>query len=125
MAKKEIKRILIVDDEEDICYLVKNILKRKTSALIDISTSVKEAKQKLTNSDYDLTFLDMRLNDGTGAEVIEFIYKELAHTPFIAVISAYASDEDLKQLNKLNINEFIAKPLSREKILNCYLAAAG
>lgn len=125
MRKKEIKNILIVDDEEDICYLVKNILKRKTTAKIDISTTVNEAKKKLATSDYDLAFLDMRLNDGTGADVIEFIHSEIENPPFIAVISAYTSSEDQKLLNKLKINEFISKPLSREKIINCYLAAAG
>lgn len=124
MIKKEIRHILIVDDEEDICYLVKNILKRKTTAKIDISTSVVEAKAKLANKHYDLAFLDMRLNDGSGADVIEFIHDKIDNPPFIAVISAYNSEEDLKLLNTLKINQFISKPLSREKIINCYLAAA-
>lgn len=120
-----IDNILIVDDEQDICYLVKNILKRVSSAQIDICTSVSDAIDQLKSEKYDLTFLDMRLNDGTGAELVEFIHEELEINPYIAVISAYTSSKDIEKLKGLEIDEFISKPLSREKIINCYLEASA
>ncbi|MEO9531080.1 MAG: response regulator [Crocinitomicaceae bacterium] len=121
--KKEIKNILIVDDEEDICFLVKSILKRKSSARIDICTSVKDAIEKLSSEDYDLAFFDMRLNDGTGSDLIDFVHSKLDTNPYIAVISAYTSDADMEKLRELKINQFIPKPLSREKIIGCYVDA--
>ena len=123
--KKEIKNILIVDDEEDICFLIKSILKRKSSARIDICTSVKDAIKKLSFENYDLTFFDMRLNDGTGADLVDYVQNNLDSTPYVAVISAYTSSEDMKYLADLNINQFIPKPLSREKIIDCYVNASS
>lgn len=120
----EINNILIVDDEEDICYLIKSILKRHTSATIDICNSVSKAIEKLDKHAYDLTFFDMRLNDGTGEDLINYVHNHKKNNlPYIAVISAYASQSDLNHLTTLNIDEFIAKPLSSQEIINCYLSA--
>lgn len=122
--KKVIENIIVVDDEQDICFLVKSILKRQTDAQIDICHSVSEAIKMLSESSYDLAFFDMRLNDGTGEDLIEFVKEKSIIKPYIAVISAYTSANDMDSLKKLEINEFIPKPLSREKIINCYHAAA-
>ncbi|MFD1551130.1 hypothetical protein DNU06_03970 [Putridiphycobacter roseus] len=125
MSNKEIKKIIIVDDEVDICYLIKSILKRKFAAKIDICNSVEEALDKLKVAQYDLAFFDMRLNDGTGEELISQVHEEGEPKPYIAVISAYTSPSDMSHLNDLKIDEFIPKPLSSEKIINCYLAATA
>ncbi len=123
--EKKIKQILIVDDEVDICYLIKSILKRKSTAHIDICNSVADASIKLKELHYDLAFFDMRLNDGSGEELINMVHKEGEPKPYIAVISAYTSEADMNKLTSLHINEFIPKPLSSEKIINCYLAATA
>lgn len=123
--KRDIERILIVDDEEDICFLLKSILKRHSDAKIDVCNSVFTGKEKLKNNTYDLVFFDMRLNDGTGEELIlaaNGIKKE--NRPYIAVISAYSSELDMERLSRLNINEFVPKPLSTSKIVSCYQSAS-
>ncbi|WP_066757217.1 response regulator [Crocinitomix algicola] len=120
-----VKNILIVDDEEDICYLLKSILKRQTDAKIDIANSCKTGEHLLSKQSYDLAFLDMQLGDGTGADLIHFIKNESNQNPFIAVISAHTTSADIQKVKDLSVHEFIQKPLSREKIINCYLAAAG
>ena len=115
-----------MDDEEDICFLLKSILKRNSDAKIDICNSVSCAKEKITSSSkYDLAFIDMRLNDGTGDEVVEFVRNSTTEQPYIAIISAYSSEIDKEHLNSLEINEFIPKPLTTQKIINCYYAASA
>ena len=122
---RTINKILIVDDEDDICYLLKNILQRQTEASIHIATSVSEAKGKLNENIYDLTFFDMQLGDGLGIDLINLISESKDQNPYVAVISAYTSSSDLQLIDKLNVDEFIPKPLSREKIIQCYLAATA
>lgn len=121
---ENISRILVVDDEEDICFLIKSILKRVSSAQVDICTTVSDAFIKMHDHEYDLTFFDMRLNDGTGKDLINYVHNEVDFDPYIAVISAYTSHEDLQNLEPLNYDKFIPKPLSREKIINCLQEAS-
>jgi two-component SAPR family response regulator len=121
----EINNILIVDDEVDICYLIKSVLKRNTVATIDLCNSVSKAMEKLEENDYDLAFFDMRLNDGTGEDLINHIHaKDDKQLPYIALISAYTSQADLDYFSTLKIDQFIAKPLSSKEIINCYLSAS-
>ncbi|XOV67831.1 MAG: response regulator [Fluviicola sp.] len=125
MSQNDLKHILIVDDEQDICLLIRNILKRKSSAQIDVAHSVTDAKQKLKGKAYDLTFFDLRLADGTGVDLLKFAEEERIHIPYKVVISAYTSSIDRSQFEQLKINDFIPKPLSSEKILDCYVAASS
>jgi len=126
MKKSSIEHILIVDDEEDICFLLKNILKRESNAKIDICHSVSCARSKLDSEiNYDLAFIDMRLNDGTGEEIVEFAQNAVKKQPYIVIISAYSSVIDMERIDRLEINEFIAKPLTTQKIISCYHAASA
>lgn len=125
MNKKDLENILIVDDEQDICLLVKSILRRNSEAIIDVSYSVSDAKQKLEKNSYDLAFFDLRLQDGSGVELIKYLKSKFTTIPYIVVISAYTSSVDMESLNELNINEFIPKPLTSNKIINCFLAATA
>jgi len=125
MKNKEIDHILIVDDEKDICLLVRNILKRKTNATIDVAYSVSEGKKKLQEKPYDLAFFDVRLSDGSGIDLVKFVQTNVDNLPYIAMISAYTSKIDLDDLEQLKINQFIPKPLSSQKIINCLLQASA
>ncbi len=125
MEKTDLEHILIVDDEKDICLLVRSILKRKTAAKIDVAYSVSEGKEKLHQVDYDLVFFDVRLRDGSGIDLVKEVKSEFNEPPYIAMISAYTSKIDMDLIDELNVNEFIPKPLSSEKIINCYLAASA
>lgn len=124
MKNTDLNNILIVDDEKDICLLVRSILKRQTSATIHVAYSVSEGKKKLQEVNYDLVFFDVRLRDGSGIDLVKFAQSELTQLPYIAMISAYTSKLDLEAVEELNVNEFIPKPLSSEKIINCYYAAS-
>ena len=123
--KKNIEHILIVDDEVDICFLLKSILKRKSDAKIDICNSVSCALEKLETGNYDLAFFDMRLNDGTGEELVEFVNQRVTDKPYVVIISAYSSEIDMERLSRLKINKFIPKPLTTEKIVSCFYAASA
>jgi len=100
---------LVVDDEPHICELLSMTLER-----MDISTrtcnDIASAKQALAKTQYDLCLTDMRLPDGDGLELVEWIQREVPGTP-VAVITAHGSVETAVRALKLGAFDFVSKPL--------------
>jgi len=100
---------LVVDDEPHIRELLSMTLER-----MDISTrtcnDIASAKAALNKSAYDLCLTDMRLPDGDGLELVEWIQREVPGTP-VAVITAHGSVETAVRALKLGAFDFVSKPL--------------
>jgi CheY-like chemotaxis protein len=108
--------ILIVDDERDLCFLLKSMLSKLISAKIDVCYSAKEAYALLKKKAYDIAYFDYQLTDGTGMEIVEFIQKETENPPFIVTMSANVSAKEIENWKAKGAKLFIPKPLSKEKI---------
>lgn len=102
-------RVLIIDDEPDIRELLEITLGRMNLDTRSAS-NVKEAYQWLTREYFDLCLTDMRLPDGTGLDIIEFVQKNYSNTP-IAMITAYGCVETATQALKAGAFDFITKPV--------------
>jgi two-component system response regulator PilR (NtrC family) len=100
---------LVVDDEPDICELLAITLNR-----MDIATrtcnDVGSAKRLLNRESVDLCLTDMRLPDGDGLELVEWIQREAPGTP-VAVITAHGSVETAVKALKVGAFDFVSKPL--------------
>lgn len=116
-SDKADKRILVVDDEQDICFLIKSILKRETDAEIEVAYSFEQARNKLENKSYQLVFFDVRLGDASGLDLLNYVPN--ADQVYITMISAYNSSKDLEKMKSPEIDQFLPKPLSRERIISC------
>ena len=104
-----VKHALIIDDEPDIRELLELTLNRmgiETMAAADLA----EAHQLLKQHSYDLCLTDMRLPDGNGIELVEWIQKELPNLP-VAVITAYGNMELAVQALKAGAFDFVSKPV--------------
>jgi two-component system response regulator PilR (NtrC family) len=112
---------LVVDDEPDICELLSITLDR-----MDISTracgDLEAAKQALSREPYDLCLTDMRLPDGDGLELVEWIQSEAPGTP-VAVITAHGSVETAVRALKLGAFDFVSKPLDLNDLRKLVTAA--
>lgn len=108
-------KALIVDDEADICYLLRNILRHKN---IDASivTSLAEATNHLQKNDPPIIFLDNQLSDGLGVEHIHKFKKEHPHS-YIVMITAHDSSANRERAYREGADFFIGKPFSRDAIL--------
>ena len=108
------KKILILDDEKEICFLLSAIL-RQMGYETDEAYSIVEASKKFIKHSYDLVFMDLNLPDGLGYHLIPMI-KENNASSRIVMISAH--DAMLKRLqNEIQeIDYCIFKPFNREKI---------
>jgi len=105
-------RVLVVDDEVEICLLVSQYLK-KLGYEVSFSLSIAEALDKIASAPYDLLFLDLNLSDGSGYELIK-VLQESHSTTKVIVISAYDS-EKTKALQK-GATLFLAKPFTKKAI---------
>lgn len=100
---------LIIDDEPDIRELLEITLGRMNLQTRS-ACNVKEAYQWLAREPYALCLTDMRLPDGTGLDIIEFVQKHHSNMP-IAMITAYGCVETATQALKAGAFDFITKPV--------------
>src|SRR5919108_2935534 len=112
---------LVVDDEPHICELLSITLERMDIAS-QTCVDVASAKQALARGPYDLCLTDMRLPDGDGLELVEWIQREAAGTP-VAVITAHGSVEAAVRALKLGAFDFVSKPLDLHDLGKLVVAA--
>jgi len=107
---------LVVDDEPDICELLSLTLGR-----MDIDTvtaaDVTSAKSSLGVQNFDLCLTDMRLPDGDGLQLVEWMQEHASGVP-VAVITAHGNVETAVQALKLGAFDFVSKPLDINNLRN-------
>ena len=100
---------LVVDDEPDIRELLQITLERLNLDVV-VADSVAAATRELRANHFDLCLTDMKLPDGDGLGLVEWIQHHKAHTP-VAVITAHGNVETAVRALKLGAFDFISKPI--------------
>lgn len=105
---------LVIDDEPDIRELLSLTLGRMN---IDtaVAEDIKSAKALLSAKRFDICLTDMRLPDGDGLELIEWMQKNASGVP-VAVITAHGNVETAVAALKLGAFDFISKPLDLQNL---------
>jgi two-component system response regulator PilR (NtrC family) len=112
---------LVIDDEPDICELLSITLGRMdivTRTCGDVAT----AKDLLADEPFDLCLTDMRLPDGDGLELVDWMQVAAPATP-VAVITAHGSVEAAVRALKLGAFDFVTKPLDLNDLRKLVTAA--
>ncbi|CAA0109096.1 Transcriptional regulatory protein ZraR [BD1-7 clade bacterium] len=112
MSEKQ--HILVIDDEPDIRELLYITISRMGYQCTTAS-DVKEAKEALQKGVFDLCLTDMKLPDGTGIEIIEYIQHVTPILP-VAMITAYGSVETATDAMKAGAFDYVSKPIELEKL---------
>jgi DNA-binding response OmpR family regulator len=109
-------RILIVDDDPDICTMIRMMLQYKGYSVTVIDTPMLVADQ-LRNDETDLVIMDMLLSGFNGVTICRSIKKDnsISHIPLI-MMSAH-SDAEFRCL-EAGANDFISKPFDINELLN-------
>jgi len=105
---------LIIDDEPDLCELLAITLERM-QITAETCGDVATARDKLANGDYQLCLTDMRLPDGDGLELLEWMQARGMSTP-VAVITAHGNVSTAVRALKLGAFDFISKPLDLQDL---------
>ena len=104
-------KILLIEDNEMIIKALKYLLESH-EYYVDVATSIKEAKEKITNT-YDLIILDVMLPDGNGLD----FFKEYVSTPAL-VLSAKDEEKDVVKAIDLGVQDYIIKPFRSLELLS-------
>ena len=111
-------KIMVVDDEPDLIFLVRKILEKEGHEVIEADGG-KECLEKLKTERPDLILLDVMMPDIDGWEVSKRIKadKELKSIP-IAMLTVRTSEGDKsKSFQEAYANAHIDKPIIREKLI--------
>jgi len=107
---------LIVDDEPDIRELLELTLGRmniETQTAADISS----AKDLLKQYQFGMCLTDMKLPDGNGIDLVDYVQEHHANLP-IAVITAHGSMELAIKALKAGAFDFVSKPVDLQILRN-------
>lgn len=110
------KRVLIIDDEEELCMLMELVLERRHFAARSIHT-LSGSMETIRDLKPDYIFLDNHLPDGLG---IDFIRTFINNCPGAKIVMMTAHNEH--KLNEKALDEgasyFLHKPFNRNNIEN-------
>lgn len=100
--------VLIVDDEEDICYFLKrNLNKRNFSA--SFVNNLKDAETALNTEHPSILLLDNHLPDGLGSDFAAKVKRDYPQIK-IVMITAHDTQNDRAKADRNGIDYFLSKP---------------
>ncbi|MEW6128334.1 MAG: response regulator [Acidobacteriota bacterium] len=105
------KKVLLVDDEEDILFFLRVYLETRGFD-VNFASELEEAESLLANECYSVVVLDLRLTRldiSSGLTLIKFIRKQCLDIGII-VLTAYGSEEVEKEARSLGADMFLHKP---------------
>lgn len=103
--------ILIVDDEEAICFSMQEYFSAHGFE-VDTAREVDEAERLIEKTDYNVIIQDLRLGqrqNAEGLEVVRFAHRQSPRTR-IVVLTAYGSAENEIEAKRLGADAFLTKP---------------
>ncbi len=109
------QRILIVDDERNICRVLNKFLKEE-GFHAETARNFEESVSKLKNSDFDLVLTDIRLPGRSGLDLLKWIKEKGTSLPVI-VITAYGSIENAVEAMKTGAANYLTKPVDTGEML--------
>ena len=105
------RRVLIVDDETDICLLLSGLL-RRLGYQPTCAHFIEEGRQCLLSQHFDAVFLDLNLPDGLGFDLLSLIRQQPTDTKII-MISAFDGQAERRRATEQGADYFIGKPFTR------------
>lgn len=107
-------RILVVDDEEDICEILQYNLQR-AGYLVDTAYSAEEALYKIRKN-YHLLLLDIMMDGISGLKMAQLLREDYHNNVPIIFISALDSESDIISGFNKGGDDYIAKPFSVKEV---------
>lgn len=110
------KKALVVDDTKNIRLLLEKTLQVEGFA-VETASSGTEALNNLREKSYDLVFLDIKLPEISGTEVLKKIRAEGNNTPVI-IITAYPTVKNAIDCIQLGAITYLQKPFTADRLKN-------
>jgi two-component system response regulator GlrR len=111
------KRILIVDDDEAVLFVVRETLsKLKEGYQVVSSSGGREAAGQLAKEPFDVMVTDLKMRDMDGIELTEVAREKCPGMPVIW-LTAYGCEEVKEDLARLGVRCCINKPVRTSQIV--------
>jgi two-component system, NtrC family, response regulator HydG len=110
------KRILIIDDDMDMCNLLSRFLQKKGFET-DACHTGNKGIARFKESAFDVVLCDFRLGDKEGREVLREI-KQIDPYSIVIIITGYSDIKTAVDVIKAGAFDYITKPLIPEEVLN-------
>lgn len=110
------KRILVIDDDLDMCLLLEKFFARKGYEVESAHNGAKGIA-KFKEGKFDIVLCDYRLGDKEGKDVLVEIK---AHSPetIVLIITGYSDIKTAVDVVKLGAYDYITKPLIPDEVIN-------
>jgi two-component system, NtrC family, response regulator HydG len=109
------QKILVIDDDRDMCLLLKRFLSKHGFEIEDANTA-KKALELLETTEYDLVLCDFRLDNMDGKTMLVKIKEKYPHMPVI-IITGYSDIKIAVEVMKLGAFDYVTKPLFPDEII--------
>jgi DNA-binding NtrC family response regulator len=114
MAKKY--RILVVDDEESITFLLKTELEELSEFDVDVALNGTEAINLIQTTIYDVVLLDIKMPRVSGIDVLKHITEHSPTTQVIMLTNVVDFKTAIETI-KLGAYDFISKPYDSQQLI--------
>lgn len=108
-------KILVIDDDRDICLLLKRFLTKHNYEVAEVYAG-KKALELIHSFTPDLVMCDFRLDDMDGTTLLVKIKEQLPDVPVI-IMTGYSDIKVAVEVMKLGAYDYIGKPLFPDEIL--------
>jgi len=108
------KNILIIDDEQNLTFFLKEGLK-KEGYTVHLADTLLKGREKIKTIFPDLLLLDLNLPDGNGLELYNQLKKDQEFIPTI-VLTAHSSIQSAIDAMKLGVDDYITKPFDMKEL---------
>jgi two-component system, response regulator, stage 0 sporulation protein F len=111
-------RILIVDDEKNLVYLLEQaLLLQFPDGAVDVAYSGEEGLSRLAVHPYDLIIADYRMPGFSGLDLIKGV-RYLDPRTSIILMTAYGSEELWEEAKGLGVIHYFSKPFEIDEVLS-------
>ncbi len=102
-------KILVVDDETDACYLIKEYMEEKGYDVI-VSYNGEDALEKVKNLEPDIMLLDITMPGIDGMEVLRRV-RQFNDKIGIIMVTGINDESKAKEAIKKGADDYITKPI--------------
>ena len=107
-------RVLIIDDDPIICETISHIVNRLGHEAACVYT-LGDGLAEVSASDYDVVFLDVRMPDGNGLDILPRI-QQASSSPEVIILTGYGDPDGAELAIRNGAWDYLEKPSSRQRI---------
>ncbi|MFA7676886.1 MAG: response regulator [Candidatus Omnitrophota bacterium] len=111
-----VKKILVVDDEQEVVDFLKKGLKREGFEVVSALDGM-EAKDKISQEDPDVIILDLLMPKLDGWGVLNWLRKDVKLATPTIIVSAKGDLEDMQKGYNLDADTYLIKPVNINDVL--------